>query len=336
MNHKLHDISQQIKQIVESNNDLNESKEIFEEGISFLREIQHEEYISDRDLYNAFLPLATKLLIRAKKAGADLEEYLSLFVKYRVAHQYHFTEVAANLLKNEDGKLAIYQKIIQMWVTFIEYDKLNFIPNAFVETGDARIRYNKYQLPHIVYYAYVLSCLLQNIPYSEKDALRFFETNKLPLYNEVKNTLMNYRVFNRLEFEKFREFLENDRKSKVDPNSITMLNRINRATDRKVLDDIYSEIAEVCEKRDLKIEERIMVQLMEKYLYYDEYDQVFSMFQNIMKSGISPSIDAWNLVLKAMINPNRFNSATPEQKEEFMQKFERTLKQSLQVALSTT
>lgn len=43
MNHKLHDISQQIKQIVESNNDLNESKEIFEEGISFLREIQHEE-----------------------------------------------------------------------------------------------------------------------------------------------------------------------------------------------------------------------------------------------------------------------------------------------------
>lgn len=147
---------------------------------------------------------------------------------------------------------------------------------------------------------------------------------------------MNYRVFNRLEFEKFREFLENDRKSKVDPNSITMLNRINRATDRKVLDDIYSEIAEVCEKRDLKIEERIMVQLMEKYLYYDEYDQVFSMFQNIMKSGISPSIDAWNLVLKAMINPNRFNSATPEQKEEFMQKFERTLKQSLQVALSTT
>lgn len=115
-----------------------------------------------------------------------------------------------------------------------------------------------------------------------------------------------------------------------------MLNRINRATDRKVLDDIYSEIAEVCEKRDLKIEERIMVQLMEKYLYYDEYDQVFSMFQNIMKSGISPSIDAWNLVLKAMINPNRFNSATPEQKEEFMQKFERTLKQSLQVALSTT
>lgn len=326
VNHKLHDISQQIKQIVESNNDLNESKEIFEEGISFLREIQHEEYISDRDLYNAFLPLATKLLIRAKKAGADLEEYLSLFVKYRVAHQYHFTEVAANLLKNEDGKLAIYQKIIQMWVTFIEYDKLNFIPNAFVETGDARIRYNKYQLPHIVYYAYVLSCLLQNIPYSEKDALRFFETNKLPLYNEVKNTLMNYRVFNRLEFEKFREFLENDRKSKVDPNSITMLNRINRATDRKVLDDIYSEIAEVCEKRDLKIEERIMVQLMEKYLYYDEYDQVFSMFQNIMKSGISPSIDAWNLVLKAMINPNRFNSATPEQKEEFMQKFERTLK----------
>lgn len=109
-----------------------------------------------------------------------MEEYLSLFVKYRVAHQYHFTEVAANLLKNEDGKLAIYQKIIQMWVTFIEYDKLNFIPNAFVETGDARIRYNKYQLPHIVYYAYVLSCLLQNIPYSEKDALRFFETNKLP------------------------------------------------------------------------------------------------------------------------------------------------------------
>lgn len=326
VNHKLNDISQQIKQTMKSDTGLNEAKEIFEEGISFLREVQQNEYISDRDLYNAFLPLATELLKRAKQSGADLEEYLALFVKYRVAHQYHFTDVAANLLKNEDGKSATYQKIIQMWVMFIEYDKLNFIPNAFVETSDPRIRYNKYQLPHIVYYAYVLSCMLQSIPYSEKDALRFFETNKVPFYNEVRNTLSNYGVFNRLEFEKFRECLEDDRKSRVDPNSLHMLSRINRATDRKLLDVIYAEIAEICEKRDLKIEERIMVQLMEKYLYYDEYDQVFSMFQNIMKSGISPSIDAWNLVLKAMINPNRFNNASPKQKEEFMQKFERTLK----------
>ncbi|KAI5967989.1 hypothetical protein CANMA_002757 [Candida margitis] len=326
LNHKVSDISQQIKKTLESSTDLKEAKDIFEEGISFLREVQHEEYISDRDLYSAFLPLATGLLTKAKKAGADLEEHLSLFVKYRVAHQYHFTEVAANLLKNEDGKFASYQKIIHLWVTFIEYDKLNFIPNVFVETGESRIRYNKYQLPHIVYYAYVLSCLLQNVPYSEKDALRFFETGKVPFYNEVKSTLFNYGVFNRLEFEKFRELLEDDRKSKVDPNSVLMLTRINRATDRKLLDVIYTEIAEICEKRDLKIEERIMVQLMEKYLYYDEYDQVFSMFQNIMKSGISPSIDAWNLVLKAMINPNRFNNASEAQKEELMQKFERTLK----------
>ena len=326
VNHKLNDVTKQIKQTIESNTDLTESKEIFEEGIAFLREVQHEEYISDRDLYNAFLPLATELLLRAKKEGADLEQFLTMFVKYRVAHQYHFTEVAANLLKNEDGKQAIYQKIIQLWVTFIEYDKLNYIPNAYVKTEDSRVRYNKYQLPNLVYYAYVLSCLLQNLPYSEKDALRFFEAKKVPFYNEVKTTLANYHVFNRLEFEKFRDFLENDRKDKIDPNSVFMLNRINRATDRKLLDVIYTEIAEVCEKRDLKIEERIMVALMEKYFYYDEYDQVFSMFQNIMKSGISPSIDAWNLVLRAMINPNRFINATPEQKEEYMQKFERTLK----------
>ncbi|KAI5964192.1 uncharacterized protein KGF55_002134 [Candida pseudojiufengensis] len=329
LNSKLKDISQQIKTTLQSDN-LQESKEIFEEGISFLREVQKDERISDRDLYFSFVPLASELLYKLKQDKDNynvhnLQNLIDLFIKYRIAHQSHFTELAVQLLQSEEEENK-FQKLIQLWVQFIEFDKLHGIPYFQLPNTPGQYKFKAFHLPNIVFYNYVLSCSSSNIAYSDNDAVKFTINGKIPLYRDVMHTLKDLNLYQTDQYSKFTSILENDRKNKIDPNSKEMIQRIFRAVDKKQLDNIYLEVAEVCSSRDLKVEEKILVQLMDKYLYFDEYDQVFGMFQNIISSGLSPSIDAWNLVLRAMINPNRFNSASPKQREELMSKFERTLK----------
>ncbi|KAI5956515.1 hypothetical protein KGF54_000990 [Candida jiufengensis] len=325
-NPKLNDISNQIKSTLQSDN-LQESKEIFEEGISFLREIQQDEFINDRELYFSFVPLASELLYKLKESDVssleNLQNLINLFVKYRIAHQSHFTELALQILKNQDDTNK-FQKLIQLWVQFVEYDKLNYTPYVQFENIPNQFQYKSFHLPNIVFYNYVLSCPTGK--YSEEDAVKFTINGKIPLYRDVMNTLKDLNLFDSDQFNKFRSVLENERKNKINPNSEEMIQRIFKSVDKKQLDNIYLEIAEICSIRDSKIDEKIMIQLMDKYLYFDEYDQVFGMFQNIISSGLKPSIDAWNLVLRAMINPNRFQDASSKQREELMKKFERTLK----------
>ena len=65
---------------------------------------------------------------------------------------------------------------------------------------------------------------------------------------------------------------------------------------------------------------------MQRYFQFDEYNEVFSLFETIMNSGVKPSIDAWNIVIKAMTNPSRIASFGGKAKQqELVQNFERTL-----------
>lgn len=65
-NVKLRDISNQIQDLVKSSkSDLTEAIEILEEGLSYLREIQLAENISDNSIYFRFQPIVTELLFKA-------------------------------------------------------------------------------------------------------------------------------------------------------------------------------------------------------------------------------------------------------------------------------
>ena len=58
VNNKLRDISSQIRASVNSSsNDLTESIEILEEGLSYLREIQQVEGLSDETIFSIFQPI---------------------------------------------------------------------------------------------------------------------------------------------------------------------------------------------------------------------------------------------------------------------------------------
>ena len=85
-------------------------------------------------------------------------------------------------------------------------------------------------------------------------------------------------------------------------------------------------MVDICNKRNIKVDEKVIVALMQRYFQFDEYNEVFSLFETIMNSGVKPSIDAWNIVIKAMTNPSRIASFGGKAKQqELVQNFERTL-----------
>ncbi|KAI3404896.2 hypothetical protein KGF56_002312 [Candida oxycetoniae] len=327
VNQKLKDITDQIQQTLVSN-DTKEIKNIIEEGITFLNQVQKQEFISEQSLANAFTPLATELFEMVKsKNEADLESLVEFFIEHRIAHPYHFTELAASWLRHEPSiPSSNLDKVIQLWVKYIEYKSANQVYFPAAESLTKKpINYQPFYFTNLAYYAYVLSCLQQGVAFDRDTATKFLMRDRVPTYQQVRVTLEQNNIFSRTEFGRFVNYLEEDRKQKIDPNSSSMITRIHNASDKRSLDNLYAEIVEISKQRDLKIEERILVQFMESYFYLDEYDEVFSMFQNIINSGIAPSIGAWNVVLRGMINPNRFSRASTEQRKEFIKAFERTL-----------
>ena len=125
VNPKLRDISGQIKEtILQSTTDLNEAYSILEEGITFLREIQKSENITDRQIFKEFYPLATELFNLAQKPETtidhSLNEIIDMFVKNKIAHSMHFIQLAANALKQNSEA---YDEVLQYWFKSFEYTK---------------------------------------------------------------------------------------------------------------------------------------------------------------------------------------------------------------------
>ncbi|CAK9435315.1 uncharacterized protein LODBEIA_P57200 [Lodderomyces beijingensis] len=322
-NHKLRDITKQIQETISSGTGYHEIKDILEEGITFLREIRKQENIPEIALYNAFLPLSIELFQLAKQNGQDLNEVLQFLTSHQIAHQYHFTEVAISLLQNKPDP-AQYHRVMQLWARYLEYK--NSSP-VFVGMSlkDGEAKYTGYHLPNLSYYAYVMACEGEGLTYSEENAKKFSNNDTVPAVYMLKRTLEEVKVFSKPEFAKLKRVLDEFRLGQVNPNSAKMLQKIYSLRDRRELDSIYAEIVQVSSKQGIKIDERVLVAMMDRYFYIDEYDDVFNMFQNILKSGIKPSIGAWNVVLRATINPNRFAKASAKQKREFMSNFKKML-----------
>ena len=144
-------------------------------------------------------------------------------------------------------------------------------------------------------------------------------------YN-IQKTLNHLGLYNKGSFQNFANFLRNDEKKRFDPNGAQSLYKIDNTFDKKQLDMVYLEIVEVCKERKIQIDEKIICALMERYLKFEEYEEVFTLFENIINSGIKPNIESWNVVIKAMTNPTRIKSELKYSRKQLMENFERTIK----------
>lgn len=329
VNPKLRDISGQIKEtIIQSTTDLNEAYSILEEGITFLREIQKSENITDRQIFKEFYPLATELFNLAQKPETtidhSLNEIIDMFVKNKIAHSMHFIQLAANALKQNSEA---YDEVLQYWFKSFEYTKSHdFLYVNNFNGIKTKIEYQPYDFTNLAIYAYVQSCIAQKVTYSPVDAAKFSPSGKIPPFYHIKKTLEVLDIYDGKKFREYCNLLETDSQERFNPNGASSIKKIENTPDKKQLDKFYQNMVDICNKRNIKVDEKVIVALMQRYFQFDEYNEVFSLFETIMNSGVKPSIDAWNIVIKAMTNPSRIASFGGKAKQqELVQNFERTL-----------
>ena len=137
VNNKLRDISSQIRASVNSSsNDLTESIEILEEGLSYLREIQQVgEGLSDETIFSIFQPILASIIDKSLdpsyNTNRSVNEILDIFISYNVAHAYHFTKAMVHELKSGEDRKVMYENVFDYWVKFIEYSKISNNPYVF-------------------------------------------------------------------------------------------------------------------------------------------------------------------------------------------------------------
>lgn len=291
-NQKLFDISKQIR-----NSEINqESISMLDEGLSYLREVQVAENISDQDLQFAFQMVGSEILYQNEQA-------LEVLIQYRVAHKYHFALAASKQLKEKN-----YREILNIWVRFIEYEKLNGVskmPTFPIPEFNVR----PYVLNNLVYFAYVQSCLAEGIKVNYTDVLKLLQTEQLPFHQFIGKTFRELSLYDEFskEVSKFNGVASKLESSNLDPNGGTIYKRIEAATDRKdqnALNNTFNEVIETSEKTKIPINEETMIRFMRGFLEASKPDEVFKIFQNMLKNGITkPSLSTWECVLKAMGHP---------------------------------
>jgi len=338
VNNKLRDISSQIRASVNSSsNDLTESIEILEEGLSYLREIQQVEGLSDETIFSIFQPILASIIDKSldssyNTGNRSANEILDIFISYNVAHAYHFTKVMVHELKSAEERKVIYENVLKYWVKFIEYSKTSNNPYVFKMYRVLRENnFHQNDIKNLAYYAYVQSCLLQDLKYDFKDALKLLQTEELPEIFQIKRTIMSLGLNKSLskDFQVFEKKLEEFNLESLDPNGSIIINKINSAiihSDVNLLNKVYEQMQDASVKNNKPINENTLIRLMNGYYECQSHSKVFQVFQQMIENGIEkPSIASWDFVIRSMGHPSYIRGLTKEQKDSTVTNIERTI-----------
>ena len=325
-NQKVKDVTQQIEETLNTDVEYGELKSILEEGITFLRDSTEAIGNTTRvsiELHRAFTPLTITFYNKAKNiADVNSEELLEFLISIGLANQYHFTDIAQQLLKEATTKPENYQKVLQYWVRFREYETTHrsFVLDGTLPEG---VEYVQFQFPSFAYYSYVMICVHQNAPYSAQDAMRFSFNDSVPHPARVKLNLVGGKCFDNTEFKRFTDFIRQEEQKNIDPNGPQVNSDLFRLNDVHKIDDYYLKTVEMLKERNEKFTERTLTRFMNRYYSIGKYDRVFALFEKLVSSGIKPSITAWNAVLRSIITRDTFRDKSSEERTVLMKKFER-------------
>lgn len=338
VNNKLRDISSQIRASVNaSSNDLTESVEILEEGLSYLREIQQVEGLSDETIFSIFQPILASIIDKAlspsyNASSKSVNEILDVFITYNVAHAYHFTKAMIHELKSGEERQTTYENVLGYWLKFIEYSKTSNNPHVFKMYKVLRENgFHQNDIKNLAYYAYVQSCLLQDVKYDFKDALRLLQTEELPEIFQIKRTIMSLRLnkFLSKDFQLFEKKLEALNLESLDPNGSIIINKINNAithSDVNLLNKVYEQMQDASIKNNKPINENTLIRLMNGYYECQQHSKVFEVFQKMILNGIEkPSIASWDFVIRSMGHPSYIRGLSKEKQEITINSIERTV-----------
>ncbi|RLV95189.1 hypothetical protein JA1_001119 [Spathaspora sp. JA1] len=327
INAKLKDIAHQIKETIDkSSEDLRDSFEILEEGIIYVREIQSAERISESDIFRSFAPLANELFLKALKPGSYLgskrtiDDVFKFLVKQRIAQHGEFTAMAFLAIQKED-RLIAFDKILKLRVDLLEYSSVKQSLRMKVSEESAKI----YDFTNLATYSFVLSCVEKGKTFTIDDILKLIQRKRIPNEYSIGETLKMLKVYEEEEFKRFKSSLHAQMAKEFNPNGPLVTSNLNeaiRAKDAKRIWQIYNDIQESCANHGKQVACITLEKVMYAFQQSDRPDDVFEIFQVMLNQGITPSSQAWSIILATIAKPS---TVANQSKETSIQNFERII-----------
>lgn len=336
-NRKLADISHQIDISVSEANpkDLTEAIDIFEEGVSYLREIQHAENIDEERIYRLFQRSASNLLESAIKHGDEtvIDRVLDIYVANRVAHMYHFLLCQQYLLKQGSSRFA---DALSLWIKFLEYSKSMPEPidmltrRAFGFHLDSVFK--TYDMASVTYFVYVMQCIEAGIEFNLQDTAKILQLNEisqLPTEGKIRAVLSKLGLNDVLseEINNFGDFSKSTIVNTLDPNSESVIYKINgivKSGNALRLKQFYDQMITASIDKNIPLTEDTLVKVMSAFIELQRFSEVFEVFQTMVNS-FKPSATAWAMAIKAMGHPKYVETLSQEEKDQLLKTVESTL-----------
>lgn len=315
LNPKVWEIKKQIDRTIQADN-ISESKEIFEEGISYIRSIQQTEKISDRDIYNNFQPLATKLLqimIDNGEPYESLKEALEMFITYKVVNTFNFFQLMNLNITNQN-----YEANFELWIKDLEcmqvpeLSQLMLYKYKHIEELNKNFKPNV--LSDIVYYSYFKVAEAGKIKFNNKDLMSLLNTKELIPIHFVIRTLVSNGI---KDVRGFRKFVNGNALNTMteDPNSTTLWRHLDELTTAKDMNGI-SAMYDKLTKSDTQLSLKTIHKFMSSFYELENFDMVFQIFSKIVvqDSKLHPQI--WDLVIKSIGHSEKAKKLSAEDKAQ--------------------
>lgn len=310
---KLKDIAQQITQSVTDADpqNLSEAVDIFEEGVSYLRDIQQNEAIDDEFFFKYFQATATSLLTKAIESQNNqvISRVFDIMTTNRVAHNFHFGQYQQYLLLQ--GK---YSEILTVWLQYLEYSKASEPRMQFVMSRPfghhTDSKFLNYYSRNVAYFAYVTQCSAAGVEQSLVDTLKLLQIEDialLPTPAQMRFTLKDSLSIDSVkqDFKKFEQQAQALSIKMLDPNGDAMAKRITLLSKRgnfRQLKQFYEKMLAASVENNLPLKEESLARVMTAFVDLHQFADAFEVF-NTMTTKFQPTLTSWALLLKAIGHP---------------------------------
>lgn len=332
---KLRDITQQITLSVANANsqDLGEAVDIFEEGVSYLREIQHSEALEDEFFFKYFQASATALLTKAIESQDDkvISRVFEILTSNRVAHNFHFGQYQQYLLLQSR-----YSDILTVWLQYLEYSRASEPRMQFIMSRPfgyhADSKFLNYYTRNVAYFAYVTLCSAAGVEQSLADTLKLLQIEDIALLPTpaqmratLKDSLVNDSVKD--DLRKFEQQAQALSIKMLDPNGDAMAKQIAAISKRgnsRQLKQFYEKMLAASVENNLPLKEDSLARVMAAFIDLHRFADAFEVF-NTMTTKFQPSLASWALTLKAIGHPKHVASLSDAEKSKMAQNVTSTI-----------
>lgn len=316
LNPKLRAVRNQVTDTVNSSEDLGECVEIFDEGITYVRDIQTAESIDDFTIYTTFSRIAMDLLEKLIKADEkDLsEKFLNILIENGIVHSFNFFQVMKYNLEsgNPVDNLSIWVKFLECRSTTSILKNMN-TPFQFIREDHPS--FNFFTCRDIVFMSYYLGAKAGHYEFLVPDLTSLLRLERLVGVRTVEENLFNNGIklpdeFKGLRKEVGSKIFENVHETYNSPHFWNRLDNLVNGGRLRQLETLFKEARNSKEP----LLPQTIYHFLASFYTLGKFQVVFDYFGELVRQGKPIGHNLWPLVIRSMGHAESIPKMSDEQR----------------------